>query len=77
MPKPTFAAQHRTALPCSHKVALSGALTGTPARRSETFSVTVIVRRKTAIDTATLGETQLTRAQYRARHAADQRCDGC
>ncbi len=71
MPKPNFAAQQRTALPGSHKETLLNASTGQPAKRSETFTVTVVLRRKTPIDASKLGETRLTRAQYRARHAAD------
>ncbi|WP_419806446.1 S53 family peptidase [Terriglobus sp.] len=71
MPKPTFATQPRTALPGSHKTALPGTQESQPVHPNASVNVSVLVRRKSPLATDTLGEKRLTRAQYRANHAAD------
>ena len=71
MPKPTFDAQARTALPGSHKPALSPTQPAQPVRPNAPISVSVLLRRKTPLNLDELGVKRLTRAQYRASHAAD------
>jgi kumamolisin len=78
---PRFSAQSRVVLPGSEKAPISAVLpvvaaTSTseekPARASERLTVSVILRRKTPLKTASrLGKERLTRAQYRKAHAAD------
>ena len=66
-----FASQERVALPGSEKSAFSHP-DAAPAKPSRALiTVSVIVRRISPIDAATLGRQRLSRAQFRARHGAD------
>ena len=71
MPKSSYAAQARTPLAGSHKPAMVTDAEGKPANPAETLTVTVVLRRKTPLQANALGESRLTREEYRARHAAD------
>ena len=71
MPKLTFAAQSRTALPGSQKPAFPGGINSQPVRPNTSFTVSVLLRRKNPLEANALGERRLTRAQYKAQHSAD------
>src|ERR1700733_1158326 len=66
-----FSSQQRVVLAGSEKAALSAPTSETPARPSSVLTVSVIVRRKSPLNTKRLGKDRLTRAQYRQQHAAD------
>jgi len=66
-----FSSQQRVVLAGSEKAALSAATDEKPARPSSVLTVSVIVRRKSPLNTKRLGIDRLTRAQYRQQHAAD------
>src|SRR6202453_4106919 len=66
-----FSSQQRVVLAGSEKAALSTATDEKPARPSSVLTVSVIVRRKSPLNTKRLGKDRLTRAQYRQQHAAD------
>jgi kumamolisin len=66
-----FSSQQRVVLAGSEKAALSAAAGEKPARTSSVLTVSVIVRRKSPLNTRNLGKDRLTRAQYRQQHAAD------
>ena len=66
-----FASQQRVVLAGSEKAPLSAATGEKPARPSSVLTVSVIVRRKTPLNTKRLGKDRLTHAQYRQQHAAD------
>ncbi len=66
-----FSSQQRVVLAGSEKAALSAATGETPARPSSVLTVSVIVRRKSPLNTKRLGKDRLTRAQYRQHHGAD------
>jgi kumamolisin len=78
---PRFATQSRVVLPGSEKAPISAVVPVVeasstaeekPARASERLTVSVILRRKTPLKTASrIGKERLTRAQYRKAHAAD------
>ena len=58
-------------LPGSEKAPLSAATGEKPARPGSVITVSVIVRRKSPLNTKRLGKDRLTRTQYRQQHAAD------
>ncbi len=66
----SFATQPQVPLPGSHKLAYAP-VTGKPVPPGAPITVSVLLRRKTPLDTSTLGEKRLTRAQYRANHGTD------
>jgi kumamolisin len=67
-----FSAQSRTVLPGSEKAPLTKAAGEKPAPPATKITVTVVVRRKAPLKAANItGKQRLTRAQYRASHAAD------
>ncbi|MGC2401072.1 MAG: protease pro-enzyme activation domain-containing protein [Acidobacteriaceae bacterium] len=66
-----FSSQQRFVLPGSQKAPLSAATAEKPARPSSVITVSVIVRRKSPLNTNRLGKDRLTRAQYRQKHDAD------
>jgi kumamolisin len=66
-----FSSQQRTVLAGSEKAPLPTATGEKPARPSSVLTVSVIVRRKSPLNTKRLGKDRLTRAEYRRRHAAD------
>src|ERR1700691_1415103 len=66
-----FSSQERVVLAGSEKTALSAPTSEKPARPSSVLTVSVIVRRKSLLNTKRLGIDRLTRAQYRRQHAAD------
>src|SRR5271156_956195 len=66
-----FSSQQRVVLAGSEKAPLSAATSEKPARPSSVFTVSVVVRRKSPLNTSRLGKDRLTRAQYRQQHAAD------
>jgi kumamolisin len=68
---PRFSSQKRVVLAGSEKAALSAPTSEKPARPSSVLTVSVIVRRKSPLNTKRLGTDRLTRAQYRQQHAAD------
>lgn len=69
---PRFSNQPRILLPGSEKLPASPAAAETPASPRSRVTVSVIVRRKTPLANAhTTGRQRLTRAQFRASHAAD------
>ena len=68
---PRFSSQQRVVLPGSEKAPLSAATGEKPARAGSVITVSVIVRRKSPLNTKRLGIDRLTRAQYRQQHAAD------
>jgi len=69
---PRFAAQSRTVLPGSEKAPIANATGEKPAPPATKLTVSVVVRRKKPLKAAnTSGKQRLTRAQYRASHAAD------
>jgi kumamolisin len=69
---PRFSTQSRTVLPGSEKAPLAQAAGERPAPPANQLSVSVLVRRKKPLTAAhRLGKQRLTRAQYRASHAAD------
>ena len=70
MPRSSFAAQKRVALPGSTKTSYSAQGTNTPVSGRSNISVSVIVKRKSAIAQAAINGQHLTRAQYRAAHGA-------
>ena len=66
-----FASQERVPLPGSERAPFSHpeASPGKPSRAP--ITVSVIVRRKSPIQTASLGRQRLSRAQFRTQHGAD------
>jgi kumamolisin len=70
-PSSRFSSQQRVVLAGSEKAPLSGATSEKPARPSSVLTVSVVVRRKTPLNTKRLGKDRLTRAEYRRRHGAD------
>jgi kumamolisin len=66
-----FSSQQRVVLAGSEKAPLSAATGEKPASPSSVFTVSVVVRRKSPLNTKRLGQDRLTRAQYRQQHAAD------
>jgi kumamolisin len=64
-----FKSEERQLVPGSEKAAFH-----TPSEKPATGNVTVsvVVRRKTAIDTRRLGKDRITRAEYSRKHAADK-----
>jgi len=69
---PRFTAQSRTVLPGSEKAPIAKAEGEKPAPPATKITVSVVVRRKNPLKAAnTSGKQRLTRAQYRASHAAD------
>jgi kumamolisin len=58
-------------LPGSEKAPLTAATGETPVRPTSVITVSVIVKRKSPINTSRLGKDRLTRTQYRQKHAAD------
>src|ERR1700677_2558645 len=66
-----FFFQQRVVLPGSEKAPFTAATGEKPARPSSVLTVSVIVRRKTPLNSKRLGKDRLTRAQYRQQHAAD------
>jgi kumamolisin len=66
-----FSSQQRVVLAGSEKAPLPAATGEKPARPSSVLTVSVIVRRKSPLNTKRLGKDRLTRAQYRRQHAAD------
>jgi kumamolisin len=63
--------QPRVVLPGSEKAPLSAATGEKPARPSSVITVSVIVKRKAALNLNRLGKERLTRTQYRQRHGPD------
>jgi kumamolisin len=70
-PSSRFSSQQRVVLAGSEKAPLSAATSEKPARPSSVLTVSVIVRRKSPLNTKRLGKDRLTRAEYRRQHAAD------
>jgi kumamolisin len=70
-PSSRFSSQQRVVLAGSEKAPLSAAASEKPARPSSVLTVSVIVRRKSPLNTKRLGKDRLTRAEYRSQHAAD------
>jgi kumamolisin len=68
-PRPAF--KPRVVLPGSEKASLAAATAEKPATPGSVFTVSVILRRKTPLNTNRLGKDRLTRAQYQRQHAAD------
>ena len=68
---PHFASQNRSVLPGSEKAPLAAAVGVKPSPPATKITISVVVRRKQAINTIRLGKDRLTRAQYRQKHAAD------
>src|SRR6202050_4157976 len=68
---PRFSSQQRVVLAGSEKAPLSAATGEKPAGPGGVLTVSVIVRRKSPLNTKRLGKDRLTRAQYRQQHAAD------
>ena len=68
---PVFSSQQRVVLPGSEKAPLAAATGEKPVRSNNMITVSVIVKRKQALNTKTLGKIRLTRAQYRQQHGAD------
>ena len=66
-----FSSQQRVVLPGSEKAPLPAATGEKPARPASVITVSVIVKRKSPLNTSRLGKDRLTRAQYRQKHAAD------
>ncbi len=68
---PRFSSQPQVVLPGSEKAAIPGSAAAIAARAGGSITVSVIVRRKNPLPTARRVPVRLTRAQYRAQHAAD------
>jgi kumamolisin len=66
-----FSSQPRVVLPGSEKAPLPAATGEAPVRPTSVITVSVVVNRKSPINTSRLGKDRLTRAQYRQNHAAD------
>jgi kumamolisin len=66
-----FSSQQRVVLPGSEKASLPAATGEKPVRPTSVITVSVVVRRKSPLNTRRLGIDRLTRAQYRQQHAAD------
>jgi len=66
-----FSSQQRVVLPGSEKAPLAAATSEQPAPPKGSVTVSVIVKRKSPLNTKRLGKDRLTRAQYRQSHAAD------
>jgi kumamolisin len=66
-----FTSQQRVVLPGSEKASLPTTTGEKPVRPTSVFTVSVVVRRKSPLNTRRLGKDRLTRAQYRQQHAAD------
>src|ERR1700743_1120830 len=66
-----FDSQQRIVLAGSEKAPLPAAAGETPVRPSSVITISVIVKRKSPINTGRLGKDRITRAQYRQKHAAD------
>src|ERR1700721_1217859 len=63
--------QQRVVLPGSEKAPLAAATSEQGAPPKGSVTVSVIVKRKSPLNTKSLGKARLTRAQYRQSHAAD------
>jgi kumamolisin len=69
---PHFATQSRTVLPGSEKKPLARATDENPAPPANRFTVSLLIKRKKPLKAAQrIGKERLTRAQFRANHAAD------
>src|SRR3984957_9684748 len=68
---PEFSSQQRVVLPGSEKASLSAATGEKPVRPASVITVSVVVRRKSPLNTSRLGKNRLTRVQYRQQHGAD------
>lgn len=69
---PRFAEQRRVVLPGSEKAPLAMGIDEKPAPPAGRLTVSILIRRKKPLTAALrLGRERLTRAQYRANHAAD------
>jgi kumamolisin len=68
---PGFTSQQRVVLPGSEKASLPASTGEKPVRPTSVITVSVVVRRKSPLNTKRLGKDRLTRAQYRQQHAAD------
>jgi kumamolisin len=68
---PSLPSQQRVVLPGSEKASLPTATGEKPVRPNSVITVSVVVRRKSPLNTRRLGKDRLTRAQYRQQHAAD------
>ncbi len=66
-----FASQPQTALPGSNKPAFPTGSASRPVPPGTSITVSVLLRRKFPLNTETIGEKRLTRAQYRAQHGTD------
>jgi len=66
-----FVSQQRVVLPGSEKASLPEATGEKPLRRTSVLTVSVVVRRKSPLNTRRLGKDRLTRAQYRQKHGPD------
>jgi kumamolisin len=66
-----FSSQQRVVLPGSEKASLPASTGEKPVRPTSVITVSVVVRRKSPLNTMRLGKDRLTRAQYRQQHAAD------
>jgi len=67
-----FSSQPRVVLRGSEKAPLAAATGEKPFRPASVITVSVIVKRKSPLNTSRLGKDRLTRAQYSQKHAADQ-----
>jgi kumamolisin len=68
---PRFSSQNRVVLPGSEKAPLAAATGEKSTRTGSLITVSVIVRRKSPLNTKRLGKDRVTRAQYRQLYAAD------
>ncbi len=66
-----FSSQPRVVLRGSEKAPLTAATGEKPVRPASVITVSVIVKRKSPLNTSRLGKDRLTRAQYTQKHAAD------
>ncbi len=66
-----LSSQQRVVLPGSEKSPLPTATGQKPASPTSVITVSVIVKRKSPLNTSRLGKERLTRAQYRQKHSAD------
>lgn len=68
---PRFSPQNRIVLPGSEKAPLHAATGVKPSPPATKITISVIVRRKKALNTPRLGKDRITHAQYRQTHASD------
>jgi kumamolisin len=68
---PRFSIQDRILLPGSERASLAEATDDKPTPPRSVITVSVIVKRKNALDTRRLGKDRVTRAQYRRQYGAD------